>query len=131
MIVATFSRIDCVSVENHDTLASNATAQASKLLKKNEQCVAVLAATHMFYNEKQQIEQRVLECFKKAIKIAASCVQSNPKLVGTYISILNKFFYYIHHINVNFFTNAGQTRRHSELHQIHPGEAPPSHSRWR
>lgn len=42
----------------------------------------------------------MLECFKKAIKIAASCVQSNPKLVGTYISILNKFFYYIQHINV-------------------------------
>lgn len=26
LIVATFARLDCVSVENHDTLASNATA---------------------------------------------------------------------------------------------------------
>lgn len=51
LIIATFSRISCISAENHDTLASNATSQASKLLKKNEQCVAILQATHMFYND--------------------------------------------------------------------------------
>ena len=34
--MSTFAKINCISAENFDTLAGNATQQAAKLLKKNE-----------------------------------------------------------------------------------------------
>lgn len=62
--------------------------------------MGVLAATHMFYNEHTKQENRVLECFKKALKIGSTSINTNPKLVYVYIQILNKYFYFMDHIAV-------------------------------
>ncbi|CAD8200964.1 unnamed protein product [Paramecium octaurelia] len=97
-IMSTFAKLNCISGENFDTLAGNATQQAAKLLKKNEQAIGVLNAAHMFYNDHIKNVQRVQECFKKAIKIASQSIGNNPKFVYVFIQILNKYFYFFEQV---------------------------------
>lgn len=48
-ITAAFQRLTCLSEDNYDTLASNTTQYSAKLLKKSDQCLAILKCTHLFY----------------------------------------------------------------------------------
>lgn len=80
--------------ENFDTLITNATQFSAKLLKKHEQCLAVLQCTHLFFNKHLKNEDRLLECMKKCIKTAEICYTSNKTYISLFISILNKFLYF-------------------------------------
>lgn len=94
IIAGTFQRLSCFDEDNYDTLITNATQYAAKLLKKPDQCNGVVMCTHMFYNEYMQNERRVVECLKKALKLADICV-SNPKNVILFVMILNAYLYYL------------------------------------
>jgi len=97
LITGSLQTINCMSEDNIDSLASNTASYSSKLLKKFDQCLAVLNSTHLFFGPGQRSEQRVMECFKKALKITDANFNSHPdaKNFHLYIAILNKFIYYL------------------------------------
>ncbi|ETE72967.1 Vacuolar protein sorting-associated protein 35 [Ophiophagus hannah] len=81
LIIGTFERMKCFGEENHDPLRTQCVLAASKLLKKPDQCRALHGA------------KRVMECLKKALKIANQCM--DPSLqVQLFIEILNRYIYF-------------------------------------
>ncbi|AWP02045.1 Vacuolar protein sorting-associated protein 35 [Scophthalmus maximus] len=98
LIIGTFERMRCFSEENHEPLRTQCALAASKLLKKPDQCRAVSICAHLFWSgrstEKNGEEirdgKRVMECLKKALKIANQCM--DPSLqVQLFIEILNRY----------------------------------------
>uniref|UniRef100_A0A674F328 Vacuolar protein sorting-associated protein 35 n=1 Tax=Salmo trutta TaxID=8032 RepID=A0A674F328_SALTR len=98
LIIGTFERTKCFSEENHEPLRTQCALAASKLLKKPDQCRAVSICAHLFWSgrntEKNGEEildgKRVMECLKKALKIANQCM--DPSLqVQLFIEILNRY----------------------------------------
>ena len=131
LIGGLLERISCMSEENYDGIAGHTASSSGKLLKKYDQCLAVLNSTHVFFNQHyvsglsyyayyiikciyyqslyhmltiphyffQKNETRVMECFKKALKITDAQFNANPnaKHFHLYLAILNKFLFYFEH----------------------------------
>uniref|UniRef100_A0A673JFG2 Vacuolar protein sorting-associated protein 35 n=1 Tax=Sinocyclocheilus rhinocerous TaxID=307959 RepID=A0A673JFG2_9TELE len=98
LIIGTFERTRCFSEENHEPLRTQCALAASKLLKKPDQCRAVSICAHLFWSgrntdksgEEIRDGRRVMECLKKALKIANQCM--DPSLqVQLFIEILNRY----------------------------------------
>lgn len=96
IITSNLYRLTCLGEENYDGLAGNTASYCNKLLKKYHQALAVLDSSHLFYTQAQANEGRVMECFKKALKITDASFGSHPTShhFHLYIAILNKFLYY-------------------------------------
>ncbi|XP_062482026.1 vacuolar protein sorting-associated protein 35 isoform X2 [Pezoporus occidentalis] len=101
LIIGTFERMKCFSEENHEPLRTQCALAASKLLKKPDQCRAVSTCAHLFWSgrntdkngEELHGGKRVMECLKKALKIANQCM--DPSLqVQLFIEILNRYIYF-------------------------------------
>ncbi|XP_040185397.1 vacuolar protein sorting-associated protein 35 [Rana temporaria] len=101
LIIGTFEKMKCFSEENHEPLRTQCALAASKLLKKPDQCRAVSTSAHLFWSarntdkngEEIHSGKRVMECLKKALKIANQCM--DPSLqVQLFIEILNKYIYF-------------------------------------
>lgn len=94
--------------ENSDSLRQNCVTRAAKLLKKPDQCRAVAICANLFWNagiRKQdgvslRDGQKVNECLKKCLKIAAQCVDPNAQF-ELHVEILNYFIYYFAAKNEN------------------------------
>lgn len=95
-ITSSLYYLTCLGEENFDGLATNTASYSGKLLKKFDQCLAVLNTSHLFYCESHKNETRVMECFKKALKITDANFTAHPneKNFKLYVAILNKFLYY-------------------------------------
>jgi vacuolar protein sorting-associated protein 35 len=50
VIIGYMCNITCLSPDNYDVLVSNVAQFSAKLLKKYDQCLAVLKCTHLFFN---------------------------------------------------------------------------------
>jgi len=94
IITGTFIHLNCFEEDNGDTLVTNCAQYAARQLKKPDQCIGVTLVTHLFWNEYTQNERRVIECLKKAVKIADICV-TNPKNIVLFVTILNKYLYFM------------------------------------
>ncbi|KAG9474867.1 hypothetical protein GDO78_003367 [Eleutherodactylus coqui] len=101
LIIGTFEKMKCFSEENHEPLRTQSALAASKLLKKPDQCRAVSTSAHLFWSgrntdkngEEIHSGKRVMECLKKALKIANQCM--DPSLqVQLFIEILNRYIYF-------------------------------------
>lgn len=100
--------------ENCDSLRQNCVTRAAKLLKKPDQCRAVALCANLFWNtgKRKQDEvslrdgQKVTECLKKCLKIAAQCVDPNAQF-ELHVEILNYFLHYFanHNENVGLIYN--------------------------
>ena len=53
MITSCLYQLTSLSEENFDGLATNTASYSSKLLRKYDQCLAVLDSTHLFYCHSQ------------------------------------------------------------------------------
>ncbi|XP_023678494.2 vacuolar protein sorting-associated protein 35-like [Paramormyrops kingsleyae] len=101
LIIGTFERSKCFSEENHEPLRTQCALAASKLLKKADQCRAVGTCAQLFWSgrssdkngEEIHDEKRVMECLKKALKIANQCMDSSLQ-VQLFIEILNRYIYF-------------------------------------
>lgn len=96
--------------ENYDSIASKITQHGAKLLKKPDQCRAVLSCSHLYWNPAEYRDsRRVLECLQKCLKIADICVQASTSHVSLFIEILDKYVYYFDQNNpevtVDFIQN--------------------------
>jgi vacuolar protein sorting-associated protein 35 len=84
-----------LSPENYDALATKTTQHAARLLKKIDQCRAVLACSHLFHSKMLKDPKRVLECLQRGLKIADVCVQSQTVAAHElFVECLNKYLYY-------------------------------------
>ncbi|XP_061102286.1 vacuolar protein sorting-associated protein 35-like [Conger conger] len=101
LIIGTFEKTRCFSEENHEPLRTQCALAASKLLKKPDQSRAVGTCAHLFWsgrntdNDREEIHdgKRVMECMKKALKIANQCM--DPSLqVQLFTEVLNRYVYF-------------------------------------
>ncbi|XP_055537816.1 vacuolar protein sorting-associated protein 35 isoform X1 [Wyeomyia smithii] len=98
LIVSTVEQMTCFSEENAEPLRTNCALAASKLLKKPDQCRAVVTCASLFWSGKQsgqelRDEKRTLECLKKAAKIASQCLDVGVQ-VQLYVELLNHYLFY-------------------------------------
>ena len=83
----------CFGQENFDNLITNTVSYCSRLLKKPSQCEALTFAASLYFSHYQKNGHKVMDCLKKAIKIADKCM-TEGKNIYLFISILNKYLYY-------------------------------------
>uniref|UniRef100_A0A2K5C2H0 Vacuolar protein sorting-associated protein 35 n=1 Tax=Aotus nancymaae TaxID=37293 RepID=A0A2K5C2H0_AOTNA len=101
LITGTFERMKCFSDENHEPLRIQCALAASKLLKKPDKDRAVSTCAHLFWSgrntdkngEELHGGKRVMECLKKALKIANQCMDP-PLQVQLFIEILKRYIYF-------------------------------------
>ena len=99
---STLHVLNCLDPEDYDTLITNVTKHAVRLLKKPDQCRAVYSCSHLFWNKKVKYEdgklfedgKRVLDCLQRALKIADVCMQASTN-VHLFVEILNRYLYYL------------------------------------
>lgn len=103
LIIGTLQRMNVFGVENRDTLTHKATGYSAKLLKKQDQCRAVYACSHLFWVDDQdgiKDGERVLLCLKRGLRIAnaaqqmASVTRGGSGTVTLFVEILNKYLYF-------------------------------------
>ncbi|KAG0562429.1 hypothetical protein KC19_9G145400 [Ceratodon purpureus] len=103
LIIGTLQRTRVFGVENRDTLTHKATGYSAKLLKKPDQCRAVVSCSHLFWVEGERgirDGERVLLCLKRALRIANAVQQMSSATRGTsgpmtlFVEILNTYLYY-------------------------------------
>ncbi|KAG8908093.1 Vacuolar protein sorting-associated protein 35 [Tulasnella sp. 403] len=109
-IMSTLQGARVFGVDNYDTLITKAALHGAKLLKKPHQATAVLAASHLWWQNdwpegesKTETEeearrplrdgQRVLECLQKALRIASSSIEEIVS-VQLYCDALDHYVYY-------------------------------------
>uniref|UniRef100_A0A182FFX6 Vacuolar protein sorting-associated protein 35 n=1 Tax=Anopheles albimanus TaxID=7167 RepID=A0A182FFX6_ANOAL len=98
LIIATVEQMTCFSEENAEPLRTSCALAASKLLKKPDQCRAVVTCASLFWSGKQngqelRDEKRTLECLKKAAKIASQCLDVGVQL-QLFVELLNHYLFY-------------------------------------
>lgn len=108
--------------ENYETLITKALIHSSRLLKRSDQCKAILLASNLFSPEKaKRIDskpefrdsKKVLECLQKALKIADSVM--DPAIsVGLFVDILEEYLLFHER---NFFENCQYINSLMELIQ--------------
>jgi vacuolar protein sorting-associated protein 35 len=84
LIIATFEQMHNLGEDNHETLRTNSTRSASKLLKKPDQCRTVATCAHLFWSGRVKLgggeaeechdDKRVSECLKKCCRITNQCM---------------------------------------------------------
>lgn len=93
-LVGAFTSIIGLEPENVDTIQQNIIKQCSKLLKKPLQVRAIAACANTFWCQSAQNGKRVLECLQKCLKTTDSTVQSDYKLVGLWVEMLDQYIYF-------------------------------------
>lgn len=73
LIVSTMFTLTCFGPDNYDTLVTNTVSYCSKLLKKPAQCEAIAFASSLYYSSYKKQGNKVMDCLKRAIKIADIC----------------------------------------------------------
>ena len=51
LIGGALEKTTCMSEDNYDGIAGHTASSSGKLLKKYDQCLAVLSSTHLFFND--------------------------------------------------------------------------------
>ena len=54
LMISTFEQMSCFGEENHEPLRTQCALAASKLLKKPDQCRAVVVCSHLFWSGKSR-----------------------------------------------------------------------------
>eukprot|EP00916_Digyalum_oweni_P027512 GHVL01045005.1.p1 GENE.GHVL01045005.1~~GHVL01045005.1.p1 ORF type:complete len:775 (+),score=145.17 GHVL01045005.1:43-2367(+) len=96
MVGVLIKNIDCLIDENYENIAAKLTQHGAKLLRKPDQCRAILACSHLFWDcaEVYRDPRRVVECLQKCLKISDAAIQSNPANMILVVEILEKYMYF-------------------------------------
>jgi vacuolar protein sorting-associated protein 35 len=93
-LIGTLTNITCLEEENFETISTKVVQHSSRLLKKPMQCRAIAACSGLFWCAARQDGKRVLECLQKCLKITDVVVQSQPKEVGLWVEMMDKYIFY-------------------------------------
>ncbi|KAL0488764.1 vacuolar protein sorting protein VPS35 [Acrasis kona] len=98
LIINTLQGMKHISEDNYNTLSTKTCQYSSKLLRKPDQCRAVLMCSHLFWpmvdNKELQNSSKALECLQWSLKIVKSCLSNQQILL--FVEILNV---YAHHFD--------------------------------
>nr|CAG4638238.1 EOG090X00QE [Cyclestheria hislopi] len=104
LMAATLEKLTCFGEENSSPLRSKCALLASALLRKPDQCRALSSVANIFWSSTtKELEgkpmhegKRVLECLRKAVKVASECLdpgvqaQLIVELINTYALFYNQ-----------------------------------------
>jgi vacuolar protein sorting-associated protein 35 len=93
LFAGTFATLKCFSESTYIAMANNVTQMAAKMLRKQDQCLALAACTHLFWNEHAQQENSVSKCLKRSARIAEIC-SNFAKDLNLFVTVLNHYLYY-------------------------------------
>jgi vacuolar protein sorting-associated protein 35 len=95
LFIGTLCTCSCLDPENYDGLTVKLIGHCGRLLKKPMQCRSISSAAAVFWCPHKQEGKRVLECLQKCLKVCDAAVQSDPKQVGLWVEMLDKYVYFI------------------------------------
>ncbi|MFH4978681.1 hypothetical protein AB6A40_005390 [Gnathostoma spinigerum] len=100
LLIGTMECIKCFVKENHEPLRTQCAHASAKLFKKVDQCRAVCSVAHLLWsgqvadgNGPMHDSAQVLNCLKKALRIASQCMDSAVQ-VNLYVLVLNSYLYF-------------------------------------
>ena len=93
-LIGTVLNISILSRDNLVAITSNIVQVSQSLLKKSDQCLAILNCTHLFYKTLVSDSNKILDCLNKAKKFA-DFAMTNIRNAILFIKILNKYFFFI------------------------------------
>lgn len=93
-MVGVMTRLTCLEEENYDNLCQKVVQHSARLLKKPMQCRAICAAAQLWWCEARYDGKKVLECLQKCLKIVDAICQANPKEVGLWVEMLDRYTYF-------------------------------------
>ena len=93
-LIGTVLNINILSRDNLVAITSNIVQVSQSLLKKSDQCLAILNCTHLYYKTLVSDSNKILDCLNKAKKFA-DFAMTNIKNAILFIKILNKYFFFI------------------------------------
>ena len=94
LFIGTLTSINFMSVENMNTMTANIIQASQTLVKRNDQCVAMINCSHLFFNDTVKDEKKIQECLTKA-KRFADFAMTNAQNLNLFVIILNKYLFYI------------------------------------
>jgi len=93
LFAGTLATLKCFPEARYSAIAGSVAQMAAKMLRKQDQCLALAACTHLFWNEHAQQETHVSECLKRSARIAEVC-SNFAKDLSLFVSVLNQYLYY-------------------------------------
>jgi len=96
LMIGTLQSINIFTEDNYETLTTKTALYASKLLKVPDRCRAIYLVSHLFWtpnSEQKKDDKRVLEAFRKGLKVADTYLDSGVK-INLFVEILNECLYY-------------------------------------
>ena len=99
--------MDCFSNENYETIITKTAKHCASVLDRTDQSNLVSLAAHLFFTPSYKNNVRVLECLKRALKIADNVLENKSFL---FISLLNRYFY--------FFEKGNEEITHEQLNNL-------------
>jgi len=94
LFVGTLTAVNFLSIDNLNTIIANIVQASQTLVKRNDQCVAMINCSHLYYNDIIKDQNKIQECLTKA-KRFADFAMTNGQNLNLFILILNKYLYYI------------------------------------
>eukprot|EP00898_Chlorokybus_atmophyticus_P001468 jgi/Chlat1/2321/Chrsp17S02605 len=103
LMIGTLQTCYVFGPDERGTLVHKATAYSARLLRKPDQCRAILACSHLFWSDHPKGVKdgdSVLACLKRSLKIANAAQQLYNDASGgagpvfLFVEILNKYLYY-------------------------------------
>nr|CAG4649078.1 EOG090X00QE [Scapholeberis mucronata]SVE93443.1 EOG090X00QE [Scapholeberis mucronata] len=106
LMAATLEKLDCFSEENSAPVRSKCALLASALLRKPDQCRALILVSNLFWSSTtKELEgkpmrdgKKVLECLKKAGKVATECLDPGVQ-AQLIVELINAYVHFFHHGN--------------------------------
>ena len=93
-VIGTALNISILSRDNLVAITSNIIQVSQSLLKRSDQCLAILNCTHLFYKTLVGDSNKINDCLTKAKKFA-DYAMTNPKNAILFIKIINKYLFFI------------------------------------
>eukprot|EP01117_Protostelium_nocturnum_P004958 TRINITY_DN1795_c0_g1_i1.p1 TRINITY_DN1795_c0_g1~~TRINITY_DN1795_c0_g1_i1.p1 ORF type:complete len:786 (+),score=276.23 TRINITY_DN1795_c0_g1_i1:83-2440(+) len=96
LTIGTLQSLNLFTEESYETFTGKTALYASKLMKIPDRCRAIYLVSHLFWtpnSEQKKDDKRVLEVFRKALKVADGCLDSSVK-ISLFVEILNECLYY-------------------------------------
>jgi len=103
LMIGVLRDLQGLSEEDRITMVKALSKAAAKLLKKQDACRAIYLASHLFWGPPEaegeepsgrRQEKLVLDCLRKALKIADQCQQTSAKHLVLFVDILNQYVYF-------------------------------------
>lgn len=100
LIIGTVEHMKCLGEDNHATLRTNCAQASARLLKKPDQCRAVLTSAHLFWSGKVagtelKDGKKVLDCIKRSGKFAQQCMEEVVQ-AQLFVELLNSCILFAH-----------------------------------